>query len=302
MNITLKQIRAFRALAELGSFTRAAERLHVTQSSLSVLIRELEAELELRLFHRTTRNVELTDAGREFLPFVTKALADLEHAVLNTRELAARERGRVTIATPPIAAAVLLPPAIAGFRARYPGMSVVLQDLPPEQVVSHVRSGLADCGIGPFDNAVGTDLQRAPLVSSSLMVICPPTHPLAGKARVTWNDVPNYALIAIASVRRDLDRKLPLGRSIRPTYEVVQMVTAIGMVGAGLGIAIVPSWMEPMTRLYDIVMRPVTGPTISREISVLTRRDYMLSPAAESFVAHMKKHLKLLASCKKIGA
>src|SRR5512132_793945 len=117
MNVTLRQLRAFVNVAQFGVFTAAAERLHVTQSALSVMIRGLETELGLRLFDRTTRMVELTDAGREFYPIAEKTLEDLSSAVAHSRELADIKRGRVTIAATTLISSILLPRAVARFGA-----------------------------------------------------------------------------------------------------------------------------------------------------------------------------------------
>src|SRR4029077_12443055 len=101
MNITLRQLRGFRLVAELGSFTRAAQRLKVAQPALSLGIRDLETELNLRLFDRTTRKVELTAAGLEFLQSVDKLISDLDHAVKNAQDWTDRKRGRFVVAAPP---------------------------------------------------------------------------------------------------------------------------------------------------------------------------------------------------------
>src|SRR5258707_14292438 len=95
MNITLRQLYGFKAVADVGPFTAAAQRLKVAQPALSLNIRDLESELGARLFDRTTRRVELTAAGREFLQSVDKLIIDLEHAVQNARDLADRRRGRL---------------------------------------------------------------------------------------------------------------------------------------------------------------------------------------------------------------
>ncbi len=150
MNITLRQLQAFVAVAELGGFTAAAERLHVTQSALSVMIRGLEGELGLRLFDRTTRTVALTDAGRELYPLAEKTLEDLSSAVAHSRELADVRRGRVTIAATTLVSSMLLPRAIARFGDAYPGIRVALRDgASPAQIAAMVAGSQVDIGIAP---------------------------------------------------------------------------------------------------------------------------------------------------------
>src|SRR5580704_14098706 len=101
MNITLRQLEAFVAVADTRNFTRAAQRLHTAQSAISLLIKELETDLGVRLLDRTTRHVELTDPGIEFRGYAEKLIADLDHAVRHTHELVERKRGRIAIAAPP---------------------------------------------------------------------------------------------------------------------------------------------------------------------------------------------------------
>ncbi|WP_379067166.1 LysR family transcriptional regulator [Mesorhizobium sp. UC74_2] len=120
MKITIKQIQQFLAVAELGNFSRASKRLGTAQPALSQAIRDLEDELSVRLFDRTTRRVELTDAGREFQNSTTKVMEELEHAVEGVHMLAERRRGRLRIAAPPLLASVVLPQAIAEFQQSYP--------------------------------------------------------------------------------------------------------------------------------------------------------------------------------------
>lgn len=116
MNVTLRQIHAFLAAADLGNFTRAAERLNMTQPALSLAIRELETELGIRLFDRTTRRVELTQVGAELSHSARKLIDDLELAMRNARDLAERKRGRIVVAAPPLLAAMILPGAIVDYR------------------------------------------------------------------------------------------------------------------------------------------------------------------------------------------
>lgn len=286
MNVTLKQIHAFVAVAQAGRFTRAAERLHVTQSALSVLIREFERSLGLRLFDRTTRTVRLTEAGQEFYPLAEKILADLEHAIANSLDLVARKRGRVVVAATPLIAAALLPPLIARFRDRFPEISVIARDSSAIHIESMVRNGEVDYGIGWFERPE-RELLVEPFLIDTLMVACPCEHPLAHKKRVTWRDLAETRLITgvpESPTGQLIQRQLAdLGIAVKPAFEVAFITTALGLVNARLGLAIVPSYGHETIRMRDVAFRKLTSPVTQREISILARRDRWMTPAAESF-------------------
>jgi DNA-binding transcriptional LysR family regulator len=151
MNINLHQLRIFVAVARLGNFTRAAERLSLSQPSLSLHIRQLEQDLRVRLFDRSTRSVVLTRAGEDFLPTAERLLEDFQSAIASVTDLAARRRGRVTVAVLPSIAAELLPRAIALLRLRHPDITVALRDDVAEHIPARVRGGEADFGLGAID-------------------------------------------------------------------------------------------------------------------------------------------------------
>ena len=196
MNVTLRQLKAFVAVAQLGGFTPAAQRLHLTQSALSVLVRELERELGIRLFDRTTRSVHLTDAGRELHGSAEKMLLDLEHAVANSRGLAEVKRGRVAVAATPLMSSIMLPRIIAGYMAAHPGVSVVLKDAVAGQIPRKVHDGEADFGIGTFLTPEAGFVTE-PLMVDTLVLACPKNHPLAAKPRVRWRDLAGYPFVAL---------------------------------------------------------------------------------------------------------
>src|SRR5262245_656673 len=152
MGVDLHQLRIFVAVARLGNFTRAAERLGLSQPSLSLHIRQLEQDLGVRLFDRSTRSVALTPAGEDFLPTAERLLDDFRAAAAAVADLAARRRGRVAVAVLPSVAADLLPRAIALLRARHPDVSVSLRDDVAEHIPARVRSGEVDFGLGAIDS------------------------------------------------------------------------------------------------------------------------------------------------------
>jgi len=302
MNITLRQIEAFLAVAQLEGFTRAAERIHLTQSAISVLIRELEEQIGVRLFDRTTRAVRLTEAGKEFFPFAEKALAELQTALHNTRDLIAKKRGRLVLAAPPLIASHLLPPVMAKFQEMYPGVAIVLKDLRADDILLRVRSGEVDFGVGTF-HRLDEELESAPLITDSLILVCSKEHPLTKKRRVRWKDLADHPLITLdrhSSLRHLIDRTLEsAGCSISPAYEVSFITTAIGMVEAGLGVSALPSYVLLSTQHSNFQTRRIVEPTVTREISIVTKRGRSFSPAAESFVDFSQQYIKTLPDTKR---
>lgn len=297
MNVTLRQLRAFIAVASSGSFTRASEQLHIAQSAVSVLIQELEAELRTRLFDRTTRRVELTEPGKEFRPHVEKLLADLAHAVHDAHDLAARKRGRITIAAPPTLATALIPKAISTFTRDFPGVKVILLDTHTSQIAAKVKSGEADIGVGTFPDW-GEDFARTVLARDVLAVFCDPQHPLAAKRRPKWRDLKGLPLITLtrASGIRDVVEfgYRSAGLPIQPFFEVSQISTAMALVETGLGVTVLPTLARAYSSARRIAIRPISHPNVPQEIASITNRHRALPPAAEDFMASLRKHARIL--------
>jgi DNA-binding transcriptional LysR family regulator len=298
MNVTIRQIQAFLAVAEFGSFTRAAERLHLAQPALSQHVRELEEALGIRLFDRTTRRVELTEGGREFRGAASKILEDLELAVRNANDLAERRRGRLVIAAPPLLAAVILPQAIAEFRSRHPGIQVNLIDARTDQIVESVRSGRADCGLGTFSPAED-GIERAPLARDSLMLFCSHSSEFFGRNEVAWNDLNGHPLVTLtrdSGIRLLVEvgyeaAELPL----KPAYEVSQITTAIALVEAGLGSAVLPTYAWAAAQYRKVVAKPLRKPSISRDIVMIHASGRSVSPAVSAFESIVRRYVQRLA-------
>ena len=142
-------MRAFVALAKTGNFTLAAQAIHVTQSALSGLIKELEQTLGARVVDRSTRRIVLTDIGRELFPLFSQMIDDLDGALANVADHTRLKKGLVRVAAPQLMSCTLLPQAIAAYRAEHPAIEVRLSDTEVEGVIARVLSGEADVGIGP---------------------------------------------------------------------------------------------------------------------------------------------------------
>ena len=298
MTVTLRQMQAFLGVAEQGSFTKAAERLRMAQPALSQLVRDLERELGIRLFDRTTRRVELTQAGREFQGASAKILHDLDLAVRNANALAERGRGRVVIAAPPLLASMLLPQAIAELRACHPGLQAAIIDARTDTIVQAVRLGQADCGLGTFSK--GEDgIERLPLARDSLMLFCNPGHAFAGRDAIAWAELAEQPMITLT---RDSGIRLlvELGYEtaelpLHPVYEVSQITTALALVEAGLGIAVLPTYARAANPHGTLAARPLTNPTIARDIVMIRAAGRSPAPAVLAVETILRRCIRRLA-------
>jgi len=297
MNITIRQIQSFLNVAALGSFTRAAEKMHTMQPALSQQVRDLESELGIRLFDRTTRRVELTEGGAEFRNIAAKIIEDLEAATRNAHELAERKRGRVIVAAPPLLASAVVPRAIADFRNKYPGIDVRLIDARTDQIVESVRSGQVDCGLGTFhagEEGISTTL----LGRDSLMVFCTSSHPFAHRQAVNWRELEGLPLITLtrdSGIRLlvEVGFETALIRLV-PAYEVAQITTALAMVEAGLGIAVLPTYAWAGARGMKI-SATILSPGIARDIAMITRTGRSIAPAVSAFARFLAKSINISA-------
>ena len=291
MNVTLRQLRAFVAVADTGSFTLAAERLFITQSALSGLIKELESTLGLRLFDRSTRRLRLSDTGRELYPQIEKILHDLDGVVSEVGNLKDLQRGTVRVAVPQLLACTLLPELMAGFRAQYPGVSLRLVDCAVESVMARVFSGEVDIGIGP-EREANSDIAAEQLFSLPFMAVMPPEHPLAQRSRLRWDDLSGQSLITLQGQFTEL-LVSDIGEAARDLHkdafmQVTFMTTALALVRAGLGVTLCMPYARTLVEQYGMVMRPLGEPVVQRSFWIFTRRGRALSPAAQAFLSFLQ--------------
>ena len=295
MNVTFKQVQAFTAVAATNSFSRAAEQLNVAQSRISVLIRDLEKELGVRLFDRTTRRMELTTAGREFRPHGEKLISDLKHAIEDTHALGERRRGRLTVAAPPLIMEALVPRLLVPFKRDFPGVRVTILDARTDRIVEAVKTGEADIGIGTFTQHE-EGLVRTRLARDALLLFCHNKHPLAALQRPRWKDIigtPVIALTPQSGVRQLVEYGCnAAGISIQAEYEVALATTALALVEASLGVCILPANALSAAKTRPVVARPLSHPTVAREITMIARHGRSLSPAAAEWVQRLQRDMK----------
>ncbi|MGB6056455.1 MAG: LysR substrate-binding domain-containing protein [Burkholderiaceae bacterium] len=290
MNVTLRQLRAFVALTRSGSFTAAAESLHVTQSALSGLVKELEQGLGVRLVDRSTRRVALTEIGQGFYPLVEKILQDLDGALHRIEDLKTLQGGVVRIAAPQLIACTLLPEVIAAWHAAHPAVQIRLADCAVESVLARVASGEVDFGIGP-ERPAAPEIRAETLFEMPFMLVFPRRHALERRKRITWDDAMRHPFIALQgqfTERLALDLHAAVrAPGLHPSNEVAFMTTALSMVRAGLGVTACLPYAASLVKLYKLQMRLLHDPEVRRKFLLYTRDSASLSPAASAFAAFL---------------
>lgn len=281
MNVSIRHLRAFVALAEMRSFTRAAEACHLSQPAFSALVRQLEEAVGARLFDRSTRHVEPSAEGREFELAARRVLAEFDAAIGGVRARASRERGRVSIALLPSLAAGWLPEVLAGFRARHPGIELQVADVLSEPCIERVRSGQADFALAAT-RAETPELQAEWFCSDRFHLVCRTDHPLAKRRDPQPADLARHPFVHLSrtsSVRQYVDAATH-PHPLPALLEVDQLATVAGMVRAGLGISVVPALTLYQFRAPELITRPLRWPGLERSIYLVRRRDRALSFAA----------------------
>jgi len=288
MTPTVRQMRALVALARTGSFTLAAELLHVTQSALSGQIKELEQLLGVKVVERNTRRVQLSEVGRELYPLFDKMLQDLDGAMADIAGRKALKTGIVRVAAPQMMCCTLLPEVIAAYRAAHPGVQVQLIDVPVDNVSPRVSTGEVDVGIGP-ERDHGSEVDAQLLFEMPFMAVFPAGHALAAQESVTWAGLNAHPLIALQG--QFTERLLREMHSLAPYNEVTFMTTALAMVAAGLGVTACLPYAAPMVRRYGLEMRPLSEPELTRKFFIYTKSSRTPSPAAERFISFLGEHV-----------
>lgn len=286
MNVTVRQLRAFILGAQCGSFSAAAKMMAITQPGYSLLIRQLEEELGVKLFDRTTRRVELSIAGRQLIGSAERTLAQLDDTCRRAQDLSEGKLGTLSIAIVPSVACSLLPHALKVFTGKHPLIRLVFLEEVATDFARRVSRGEAEIGLGLLlddDDA----LTLEPLIEDELVAVFDENHPLGKREVITWRSLGEFEYIAVSSqsgVRVQADRASKVaGVEIKASYEANSHTTAIGLVKASLGFAIVPRIVLDSLNLDGVLVSNIVEPRTTRILGLVTRTGYSLSPAAQAF-------------------
>jgi LysR family carnitine catabolism transcriptional activator len=289
-NITVKQLKAFVAVAQAKSFAEACSLVHLSQPALSIAIKNLEEAVGGQLLARSTRTLALTPEGAEFLPVAQRLLSDWEGALDDLHNRFSLQRGRLAVAAMPSFASTQLPLIIRSFREKHPAINVSVHDIIAEDVVDMVRSGRVEIGVS-FDPGDSEDLMFEPLFTDKFVAALPPAHPLLKHASIQWQHLSKEPFVALqrpSSVRELVDTALAEQKMfLSIQFEANQLVTIGQMVAAGLGVSAVPNLIMSQMQNLGVECRPLQGPSLSRKVGVITRRRYPLSTPAQAFLTEL---------------
>jgi DNA-binding transcriptional LysR family regulator len=272
-DVTSRQLRAVLAVAEYRSFIAAAAFLKTSQPALTRTIKQIETTLGISLFARSTRQVSITEAGKEFAALAERLLSDLRIGVENMRELAEQQRGQVVLASIMSLAHFVLPAVIAEYNRRFPGI---------------------DFGLG-YVADMPEPFTTESLGVEAFSVVLPAKHRLSSKKAIELSALKNATLVSLPAdsrTRRIIDgAAATAGFSFRHAVTVNQFATLYSFVRNGIGLTIVPDGARPLTNDRQLVSRPLVRPRVSREIGIIRLRERELSPAAVGLLALVKERV-----------
>lgn len=288
LSVSLHQLRLFVTLARHRSFTRAGDDFGITQSAVSRSIRELEDEIALRLFDRTTRQVALTDTGRKLLARIAPLVEELE-ATLRPRAQEGGEPGVVNLASSCGLTASVLPAMLAACRERLPDITVVVMDRPQNAVLQLVRSGEAELGVVVAPENLD-ELAAEPLFADGFAAVVGTSHRLGAAARIDWHQLRGTPLLLLDDDTGSLgaiEAALALhGVSGAVRQKLTQAAAVARMAASGLGVGILPMHVRIACETAQARFIPLV-PETSRTIMLVRRKNRALRASAASVWSHI---------------
>lgn len=295
-NVTLRQIEGFVLAADLLSFSRAAEKMSITQSAFSQMIRELEVSLGLRLFDRTTRRVHLTDSGAVMHRMMKRGVVEIASACDEARAIARVERGQIVVDTLPSLAIGLVTRACGDLRRSFPGIKINIREGDNGSLLKRVALNEADFAVCA-ESADAAGVSFTHLFEDELVVVMKDDHHFARYKRLRWSWLCNESFIMTmrgSSTNEQITDAFKANKINKPPeYEVGSMVTALSMVRAGFGMTFIPMLVLPDVSLEGLACLRVEGPSPTRRIGICRRAGRTASPAALKFEELLKAQVVL---------
>jgi DNA-binding transcriptional LysR family regulator len=295
LHVTLRQLRAFEAAYRLRNLTHAAEALHMTQSAMSALIKQLEDSLDVQLFERTPRALKPTPAADEAYPQSADILSRVGALQAGMKDRAKGAETLLSFSCVPSLASTVVPTVLAHFRKVMPGVRPVVFDEGDTTLMERVRSGECEFSVSTFAQDPEA-LTQIPLVVGYLGVACSKTSPLAKLKRMTWADLVGQPIIHLSkgsSLQQQIQQYFPdAARNYKPAYEIGFIHTALAMAAEGLGVVIVQSFLvEGNPHMKGLVLKKLHDPIAEKSLIIQTRKGHEFTRPAQLFLGMLRDHL-----------
>jgi DNA-binding transcriptional LysR family regulator len=286
LRVEIAELETFIAVAELGSFSLAAQQLHLTQPSVTSRVQKLETTLGTKLLIRTTRKVETTPDGARLLVEAKLALAGLRTVVDGFLARAKLDRHKVAVAATPTLAALVMPALVRDYGKRFTDVQLQLLDLRYPDVLTSLDNGDADFGIlayeGPDDRFIVERLR-----SEDVVLVVPPGHPLANRLKVRLSELHGVELMVIDQYQSMVQRLAAAleaqGFALPPSPSVGNLSTLLGMLDARMGVALLSRSIAGRRKVPGEAIVEIDGIELRRDYALVYPRKAQLSTAAESF-------------------
>ncbi|MFN3649874.1 MAG: selenium metabolism-associated LysR family transcriptional regulator [Armatimonadota bacterium] len=297
--MNFQHVKAFTTIASVGSFSRAAEHLHLTQPTISAQIQALEKSLGARLFERSAQGIALTQAGHVFRPYALQMLEVAERAEQAIAELQGLARGSLSVGASSVPGHYVLPRLLALYKEQHPGIDVSLEVSNSQDVREGVRDGRFEIGL-VGEQVRDERLSYRPLVSDQLVVAMRPGHPLAGRASLTPADLSGQRLVMRehgSATRATLERALVQAHVLPGSLQVLMELgsaEAVKKVVASVdSLAVLSEWsVADEQRMGLLRVVPLAGLDLRRELFLVRRTHGLLSRAGEAFVTFLAEELQ----------
>ena len=274
-------------------FTKAAESIGLSQPALSALIHQLEEDLRVKLFNRSTRNVEPTEIGLEFSEIIGRLLLQFEEALTNITKYSDLAKGKVTIGVLPSLASTVLAETLVTFQKKYPDITLEVMDVLGTEIIDLLLNKQIDFALSRTQKH--REITSIPLLFDRLVLVGTPKTITPRNGQVNWHDLADEPIIAMApgsTIRALTDGASSTADfSLNVVLEPRQIPTAIAFARAGLGCAILPCSETPKAKLTELPQFDLVDPYIRREISLMKLNNAALSPAATALSRHLQQEL-----------
>ena len=287
INFDIKNLECFITVAELLNFHKAAEKLYISQPALSRRIQKLERFLDVELFTRKGKRVELTVEGQDFYKRAYKIVNEIEYILNDYKNYHISGETTLNIACVPSLVLFFIPDILKVFNHKFPQVKVVIHDIYATEIRNIIESGIADIGIS-FELSTHEHDSFIPLATEHFVLVIHKDNPLKNKQIVTWKDIKNERYIAIWKGSRNrsiIDTKLlKYNRTIKPFYEVRHASTALGIIAKNLGVSILPYSTLPPQNEMNLIYKNITKPTITRNLGIIVNKNNKLSKTGEIII------------------